>query len=46
MAEQADGTAWMAYYLIAMLTLAVTLAHRKPVYEDMVVGYRHGYRPR
>ena len=37
--EQADGTAWMAYYSIAMLTLAVTLADRNPVYEDMVVKF-------
>ena len=38
--EQADGTAWMAYYSIAMLTLAVTLAeHGTPVYEDMVVKF-------
>ncbi|HEY5879703.1 MAG TPA: glucosidase [Nakamurella sp.] len=37
--EQADGTAWMAYYSIAMLTIAVTLADRNPVYEDMVVKF-------
>lgn len=37
--DQADGTAWMAYYSIAMLTIAVTLADRNPVYEDMVVKF-------
>ncbi len=37
--DQADGTAWMAYYSIAMLTLAVTLAERNDVYEDMVVKF-------
>ena len=37
--EQADGTAWMAYYSVAMLTLAVTLADTNPVYEDMVVKF-------
>ena len=37
--EQADGTAWMAYYSAAMLVLALTLADRDPVYEDMVVKF-------
>ncbi len=37
--EQADGTAWMAYYSVAMLTLATTLAQHDPVYEDMVVKF-------
>ena len=37
--EQADGTAWMAYYSVAMLTLAITLAERDDVYEDMVVKF-------
>jgi hypothetical protein len=37
--EQADGTAWMAYYSIAMLTIAVALAERNPVYDDMVVKF-------
>jgi len=36
---QADGTAWMAYYSIAMLTLAVTLAEHDAAYEDMVVKF-------
>ena len=37
--DQADGTAWMAYYSVAMLTLAVLLAERDSVYEDMVVKF-------
>ena len=37
--EQADGTAWMAYYSLAMLGLAITLAERDDVYEDMVVKF-------
>ena len=37
--EQADGTAWMAYYSLAMLVLARTLAERNHVYDDMVVKF-------
>ena len=37
--DQADGTAWMAYYSIAMLAIAVTLAQRDAAYEDMVVKF-------
>jgi hypothetical protein len=37
--EQADGTAWMGYYSIAMLALAAILAERDPVYDDMVVKF-------
>ena len=37
--EQADGTAWMAYYSLAMLVLAVALAERNNVYEDMVIKF-------
>jgi len=37
--DQADGTAWMAYYSVAMLALAVLLAERDSVYEDMVVKF-------
>jgi hypothetical protein len=37
--DQADGTAWMAYYSLAMLSLAVTLSERDPVYDDMVVKF-------
>jgi hypothetical protein len=37
--DQADGTAWMAYYSIAMLTLAAALAEQDSVYDDMVVKF-------
>ncbi len=37
--EQADGTAWMAYYSMAMLVLSLTLADRNEVYNDMVVKF-------
>ncbi len=37
--DQADGTAWMAYYSIAMLAIAVTLAQQDAAYEDMVVKF-------
>jgi hypothetical protein len=33
--EQADGTAWMAFYAATMLSMALELAHHDPVYEDM-----------
>ncbi len=37
--DQADGTAWMAFYSLAMLTVAVVLAERDNVYDDMVVKF-------
>ncbi len=33
--EQADGTAWMAFYCATMLAMALELAQEDPVYEDM-----------
>lgn len=33
--EQADGTAWMAFYSLTMLTIALELASHNPTYEDM-----------
>jgi hypothetical protein len=33
--EQADGTAWMAFYCVTMLSMALELAREDPVYEDM-----------
>ncbi len=33
--EQADATAWMAFYAGTMLAIALELAHDDPVYEDM-----------
>jgi hypothetical protein len=37
--DQADGTAWMAYYSLAMLSLAAVLSERDSVYDDMVVKF-------
>jgi len=33
--EQADGTAWMAFYCSTMLAMAIELAQEDPVYEDI-----------
>jgi len=33
--EQADGSAWMAFYCLTMLAIAMELAHEDPVYEDI-----------
>jgi hypothetical protein len=33
--EQADGTAWMAFFCVTMLDIALELALEDPVYEDM-----------
>ena len=33
--EQADGTAWMAFYCATMLSMAIELAKEDPAYEDM-----------
>jgi hypothetical protein len=33
--EQADGTAWMAFYCATMLAMALELAHKEPEYEDV-----------
>ena len=35
MLEQADGTAWMAFYCATMLSMALELAIDDPVYEDI-----------
>jgi hypothetical protein len=37
--EQADGTAWMAYYSLAMLALSMVLTSANDVYTDMVVKF-------
>ncbi|XP_071542067.1 uncharacterized protein [Panulirus ornatus] len=37
--EQADGTAWMAFFCVVMLDMALTLAEQDPVYEDMASKY-------
>jgi hypothetical protein len=33
--EQADGTAWMAFYCATMLAIAMELASQDPAYEDV-----------
>jgi hypothetical protein len=33
--EQADGTAWMAFYCLTMLAMAMELAHDDAAYEDI-----------
>jgi hypothetical protein len=33
--EQADGTAWMAFYCATMLSMALELARENPAYEDI-----------
>ncbi len=33
--QQADGTAWMAFYCLTMLAIALELAEDNPAYEDM-----------
>ena len=33
--EQADGTAWMAFYCATMLSMALELAREEPAYEDI-----------
>jgi hypothetical protein len=37
--EQADGTAWMAYYALGMLVIALALAEENDVYLDMVTKF-------
>jgi hypothetical protein len=33
--EQADGTAWMAFFCVTMLSMALELARQDPAYEDV-----------
>ena len=33
--QQADGTAWMGFYCLTMLAMALELSHENPAYEDM-----------
>jgi hypothetical protein len=37
--EQSDGTAWMAMYSLSLLEMALTLAARDPVYEDVATKF-------
>jgi Glycosyl hydrolase family 63 C-terminal domain len=33
--QQADGTAWMGFYCLTMLSISLELAQTRPAYEDM-----------
>jgi hypothetical protein len=33
--QQADGTAWMGFYCLTMLSMALELAQTRPAYQDM-----------
>src|SRR5437899_10859354 len=33
--QQADGTAWMGFFCLSMLAIAMELAREEPEYEDM-----------
>jgi hypothetical protein len=37
--EQSDGTAWMAMYSLNLLEMALVLARRDPVYEDLATKF-------
>ena len=37
--EQADGTAWMGFYSLAMLRIALELAQTNPAYEDVATKF-------
>jgi hypothetical protein len=37
--QQADGTAWMAFYCANMLTIATELAYHDPAYEDIAYKF-------
>ncbi len=37
--EQADGTAWMAFYCTTMLAIAIDLARENPAYEDAATKF-------
>ncbi|MCX7666962.1 MAG: glucosidase [Gemmataceae bacterium] len=41
--EQADGTAWMAFFCAEMLAIALELALDDPVYEDMASKFLEHY---
>jgi len=41
--EQADGTAWMAFFCGTMLSMALELAAEEPVYEDVASKFFEHY---
>ena len=40
---QSDGTAWMAFYSLTMLAMALELAQENPVYEDLATKFFEHY---
>lgn len=41
--DQADGTAWMAFFCIEMMRISLELARRNPVYEDTATKFFEHY---
>ena len=41
--EQADGTAWMGFYSLTMLSMALELAQENSVYEDLASKFFEHY---
>ncbi|GAA2214987.1 glucosidase [Nonomuraea monospora] len=41
--DQADGTAWMAFYTQTMLQMAAELSDRAPAYEDLAVRFAQAF---
>ncbi len=41
--EQADGTAWMAFYCQNMLEIALTLSEYDPMYEEVAFKFIHHF---
>lgn len=37
--DQSDGTAWMGFYCLVMLNIALELAKEDPAYEDMAIKF-------
>jgi hypothetical protein len=41
--EQSDGTAWMAFFCLYMLEIAIELAAHEPIYEEMASKFAEHY---
>ena len=41
--QQSDGSAWMAFYCLTMLSMALELAQENPVYEDLASKFFEHY---
>ena len=41
--QQADGTAWMGFYCLSMLNIALELAQKRDVYEDIASKFLEHY---